>query len=58
MKPTVRVYWEGEDANQVIIDNFDELVAFLCSNRESGIVYHVEMFEYHDMCINCTNKVC
>lgn len=42
---SIRVYWRGIDANQVIFTTFDELYDFLADNAVSGIEYIVEMFE-------------
>jgi hypothetical protein len=55
MGPTIRVWWESpEDSNQVIIDTWKELLAFLCSNEDSGLVYNVEIFERK--CLECPAK--
>ena len=53
MKPSIKVSWEGTDPNQVIIDDWNELLMFLCSNKDCSDIYTVEIFEQH--CMECIN---
>ena len=52
MKPSIKVSWEDVDGrNQVIFDNWEELIDFLCINKNSVNTFDVEIFEQH--CMEC-----